>query len=144
MNAQEKNHALACRILAKMGRTVDNWQPMGINIFNASRDLRRAQLTLHRWAELECGTDTGHIEREGDDGTGRPYFVPDWRRRGPGGAVRRLVPDRERGALARVAAVCKAAGLHFYHQTDPRGCALYVAAEPLTENNYSQRGIPCL
>lgn len=147
MNAQAKNAALATRIAAakwphldKQAAEIEGWGQFG----PAARTLRRAQLTLHRWAELECGTHVGHIEREGDDGTGRPYFVPDWRGRGPGGVVRRPIPDRERGALVRVAAVCKASGLHFYHQTDPRGCALYVAAEPLTENNYSQRGIPCL
>jgi hypothetical protein len=54
------------------------------------------------------------------------------------------IPDREAGALRRVAEACKAAGLHYYHQTDPRGCALYVAAEPLNAQNYSSRGIPCL
>lgn len=108
-----------------------------------ARTLRRAQMTLHRWAELECGTDAGHVEREGDDGTGRPYFVPDWRGRGPGGVVRHAIPDREAGALRRVAAACKALGLHYFHQTDPRGCALYVDAQPLTDQNYPH-GVTCL
>lgn len=145
--ASAKEAALAARIAAakwphldKQAAAIEGWGQFG----PVARTLRRAQLTLHRWAELECGTHAGHIERDGDDGNGRPYFVPDWRGRGPGGAVRRPIPDRERGALARVAAVCKASGLHFYHQTDPRGCALYVSAEPLTAENYSQRGIPCL
>lgn len=142
MNAQAQNVALAARIFDRLPAGSPIMSPLALT--DHARTLRRAQLTLHRWAELECGTHAGHIEREGDDGTGRPYFVPDWRGRGPGGAVRRLVPDRERGALARVAAVCKAAGLYYYHQTDPRGCALYVSAEPLTDQNYSQRGIPCL
>jgi hypothetical protein len=31
--------------------------------FEHANTLRRAQITLHRWAELECGTNTGHIER---------------------------------------------------------------------------------
>lgn len=140
--ASAKDAALAGRILDRIDPHRERLSTFDMT--DHARTLRRAQLTLHRWAELECGTHAGHIEREGDDGNGRPYFVPDWRGRGPGGAVRRLVPDRERGALARVAAVCKAAGLHYYHQTDPRGCALYVSAEPLTAENYSQRGIPCL
>ncbi len=140
--ASAKDGALAARIIDQLDP--ERMMPGPPITSAAAGTLRRAQLTLRRWAELECGTYTGHIEREGDDGNGRPYFVPDWRGRGPGGAVRRPIPDRERGALARVAAVCKAAGLHWYHQTDPRGCALYVSAEPLTDQNYSQRGIPCL
>jgi len=109
--------------------------------------LRRAQLTLHRWAEEVCN---GTIQRDGEDGDGKPFRV--WsgnlystkagrnvytERRSP-------VPDRERGALARVEAVCKAASLYYYHQTDPRGCALYVSAEPLNASNYSSKGIACL
>lgn len=43
--------------------------------------------------------------------------------------------------IKRIAAACKAFGLHYYHQTDPRGCALYVAREPLTGTNYSSIGI---
>ena len=40
---------------------------------------------------------------------------------------RHYVPDRERGALKRLAALMKGrSGLWFYHQGDPRGCALYV------------------
>jgi len=26
--------------------------------------------------------------------------------------------------------------LYYYNQTDPRGCALYVSNEPLTDTNY--------
>ena len=52
------------------------------------------------------------------------------------------VPDREKGALARVEALCKRLDLHYYHQTDPRGCALYVSNEPLPDNAYSN-GIAC-
>ena len=33
--------------------------------------LRRVAMTLHRWHELECGTDTGAVER--DETTGRTY-----------------------------------------------------------------------
>lgn len=148
MNAQEKDRELA--------RRIRNQMPLAPNEYGGvlaerlpiehARTLRRAQLTLHRWAELECGTDTGHIEREGGEDTGRPIFYPAGRHVGGRWIDPKpyAVPDRERGALARVAAVCKASGLHFYHQTDPRGCALYVSAEPLTAENYSQRGIPCL
>ena len=106
--------------------------------------LRRAEMTLHRWAELECGDGSDYaswaIER--DETTGRPYFV----RYPHNGPSRREVwspiPDREKGALRRVAAVCKEIGAHYYHQTDPRGCALYVSAEPLTDGDYT-RGVAC-
>jgi len=35
--------------------------------------LRRISMTLRRWFELECGTDTGAIER--DEKTGKPAWV---------------------------------------------------------------------
>jgi hypothetical protein len=101
--------------------------------------LRRAEITLHRWAEQECGDGNDYcswsIER--DETTGKPYkaIYPH-----DGKSRRYPIADRERGALRRVAAVCKALGVHFFHQTDPRGCALYVSREPLTDTNYS-RGV---
>ena len=52
--------------------------------------------------------------------------------------TRTPIADREAGALRRVRAVCAANGLHFYHQGDPRGCALYVAREPLDGSNYTR------
>lgn len=103
--------------------------------------LRRAEMILHRWAELECGDGNNYqswaIER--DEATGKPFMTiyPH-----DGKTRRYAVADREAGALRRVAALCKELNLHFYHQTDPRGCALYISTEPLTNSNYS-RGIPC-
>jgi hypothetical protein len=38
-----------------------------------------------------------------------------------GPSKRYPIADREAGALRRVAKVCAELGLHFYHQTDPRG-----------------------
>lgn len=142
-DTQAKDVALAVRIL-------DHIDPHRVRLSafdmtEHARTLRRAQMTLHRWAELECGTDAGHIEREGD-GEGRPIFHPAGRHVGGRWIDPKpyAVPDREAGALRRVAAVCKAARLHWYHQTDPRGCALYVSAEPLTASDYSTKGVPCL
>lgn len=120
----------------------------GISLsFDEVNTLRRAELTLQRWAELECGDSNNYgswvIERD-DDGKGAPFLV----HRHNGGrfyndTVRRTrIPDREAGALRRVKAICEAHGLHFYHQTDPRGCALYVSNEPLPDNNYT-RGVAC-
>ena len=115
----------------------------GINVsFDQANTLRRTQLVLQRWAEGECGDSNDYnswlIER--DETTGRPY-----RCRYPHNETRcyrTRIPDREAGALRRVAAICKNLGLHYYHQTDPRGCALYVDREPLPENNYT-RGVAC-
>lgn len=107
--------------------------------FEQAEVLRRAQLTLHRWAELECGdgNDYASWSIERDEATGIPYRCTYPHR---GEARRERIPDREAGALRRVAAVCRALGAHYYHQTDPRGCALYVSAEPLTDSDYN-RGV---
>jgi len=127
-------------------QAIANRQPQGLPCVthDQARTLRRAQLTLHRWAELECGDGNGHIER--DEKTGKPFYYNDRANYVQANDPRRIsaIPDRERGALRRVAEVCKAAGLHFYHQTDPRGCALYVSTEPLNSQSYSSKGIPCL
>lgn len=101
--------------------------------------LRRAEITLRRWAEQECGDGNDHaswaIER--DEQTGKPYRVvyPH-----SGKSRRYAIPDRETGALKRVKAVCSRLGLYFFHQTDPRGCSLYVSNEPLTDSAYT-RGV---
>ena len=111
--------------------------------FDDAQTLRRAELTLHRWSEGECGDVAGNlIER--DDETGKPYISSEWGARwGLRARTRRPIPDRERGALRRVADVCERLGLHFYHQGDPRGCSLYVDNEPIPNNNYT-RAIACV
>jgi len=104
--------------------------------------LRRAERTLHTWAEQECG-DTDQwcswaIERDPD--TEIPYrvFYPN-----DSNKVRReRIPDRERGALRRVEDVCERNGLYFYHQPDPRGYALYVSKEPIDDAGRN-RWVPC-
>ena len=103
--------------------------------------LRRAEKTLHRWGEGECGdgNDWASWSIERDETTGLPYRVVYPHNGGP---RRTRIPDREKGALARVAALCADKGLFYYHQTDPRGCALYISREPLTDNNYSH-GLAC-
>ena len=81
--------------------------------------LRRIAMTLHRWHELECGNEYGCLER--DETTGRTYwrsaFVP----------YRRHTPDRETGALKRLAAImARYPALAAYVQGDPRGASLYI------------------
>ena len=108
--------------------------------FDQAQTLRRTQLTLHRWAELKCGYGSAYgswcLIR--DDDTGKPYMEVHPH---TGKMHRYTVPDRERGALRRIAKVCADIGCHFYHQTDPRGCALYISREPLTSSDY-HRGLP--
>lgn len=135
MKAIDKNRAL----LARLQRIAPD------ATLEDADTLRRAELTLHRWAELECGDSNDYaswaVER--DETTGVPYYVAYRNAGGP--PVRTRTPDRERGALRRVAAVCERLGLGYYHQTDPRGCALYVTrlGAGMDDTNYSSTGVPC-
>lgn len=100
--------------------------------------LRRISNTLRRWYELECGTGDGCIVRD------ETYRTPYWynaRARYIDPRARRRIPDREEGALRRLAAIIGARNartadgdsrhygevhLRTYIQTDPRGAALYI------------------
>jgi hypothetical protein len=127
------------RELEQRQRTYAALAEIGVS-YEQAETLRRASMTLHRWAELECGDSNDYagwsIER--DEKTNVPYLVTYPH---TGKSRRRKVADREGGALKRITAILKPLGLHFYHQTDPLGCALYVSKEPLTDQNYSSRGI---
>jgi len=131
MSARDKDLAVAGAILNRTGYACTQAE---------ANTLRRASITLHRWAELECGDSNDYaswaIER--DESTGLPYMVTYPHN---GATRRRRIPDRERGALRRIEALCKVAGLCFYHQTDPRGCALYISSEPMTDCDYSAKGV---
>lgn len=122
-------------------------QNAGINLsYDDVNTLRRAEKTLQRWGELECGDGNSYgswaIER--DEETEVPYMVRRHYRHGNGKdtMTRTRIADKEAGALRRVKAICEREGLHYFHQTDPRGCALYVSREPLPDNNYT-RGVAC-
>lgn len=108
--------------------------------FEEAQQLRRISMTLSKWAEAECN---GEIER--DEATGKPY-----RNVGQGIAGAKVyrypVADREAGALKRLKAIILARNTREcmpgdtlnlvtpYHQSDPRGCALYlVKASDLPE-----------
>lgn len=109
------------------------------------QQLRRISMTLHRWHERECN---GNIQREGDDGEGKPR----WYRlnhsfvdpRDPRASYR--IADRERGALKRLGKIIadrntrnwigfagpihESPGfVHAYVQGDPRGAALYIVTK---------------
>jgi hypothetical protein len=98
---------------------------LGLSADEAAQ-VRRISMTLTRWAELECGDGNGYaswaIER--DETTGKPFLVTHPH---TGKSYRRAVPDREKGALRRLAEIIKQhPSLIYYHQTDPRGCSVYV------------------
>jgi hypothetical protein len=108
---------------ARNSECVRRMREAGIS-FDDAASLRRISMTLHRWHELECGTEDGAIEREGEDGTGRPR----WRHAMAAPNSRGvLVPDREAGALKRLRAImARYPTLGFYVQGDPRGASLYI------------------
>lgn len=99
-------------------------QELGFS-FDEANQLRRIQLTLHRWAELECGDGNDHASwaLERDEETGKPYLVTYPH---TGKTRRTRYPDKENGALKRLQRLLAGKALGFYHQTDPRGVALYI------------------
>lgn len=114
-----------------------------------ARALRRISMTLRRWHEYECGTGddrtTYSIER---DENGRPFMRVQRPTRDGYIDQRWPTPDRERGALKRLAAIMALyPALTPYVQGDPRGCALHLLRlgdVPPGEDPsaYYTRGIP--
>jgi hypothetical protein len=103
-------------------KVIDNLRRCGISYDDAVQ-LQRISMTLHRWHELECGTDAGCVER--DEATGVPYLTYDTGANGKRGRTK--IGDREKGALKRLAAVMvKYPTLDTYIQGDPRGASLYI------------------
>jgi hypothetical protein len=98
--------------------------------------LRRASMTLTAWAEAECGNGNDHaswcIER--NEKTGKPYRCI-YPHNGP--MRKHAIPDRENGALRRICSICARCGIHWYHQTDPRGASLYLSADPIDGSTYT-------
>jgi hypothetical protein len=118
--------------------TFDTLARMGISYADICT-LVRASATLHTWHEHECN---GTIQREGDDGDGRPYWYNAY-------TGKRMYPtsDREKGARKRIDAVlARYPGFTAYVQGDPRGCALYIirpgdVPEGCDVDGYYSRGI---
>lgn len=105
--------------------------------YDEANKLRLIEKTLQRWAELECGDSNNYaswaIER--DEGTEKPFMIRHvYGQAGRNGmigtkdrTIKTPVADREKGALKRLSNIMEShPGLVSYHQTDPRGCALYV------------------
>lgn len=111
--------------------------------YDEAAQLRRIEMTMQRWGELECGTERGCIER--DETTGKPFMT--YERGTSGQRGRYAIADREAGALRRLARIVavrnerEARFLHSqetvfaYHQGDCRGCNLYLLTrEQLTQD----------
>lgn len=104
---------------------------LGIGYDDAQK-LRRISMTLRRWFELECGTGddrvTLSIEREGENGDGKPMLRRQWRDgRGEYMDSKHPTADREKGARKRLAAImARYPDLMEYVQGDPRGASLYL------------------
>ena len=107
--------------------------------YDEADSLLRAANRLHRWHELECGTDQGAIERDGETGELRWYYRHEW--------ALYHGPDYETLALRRIKKIMAAhPHLGYYVQGDPRGCALYIlrpgdVPEGKDVDGYYSRGI---
>lgn len=104
---------------------IDRLRDLGFTLDEAEA-LRRIEMTLHRWCELECGdgNDYASWAVERDETTGKPFrcIYPH-----TGTMRREAIADREKGALKRLDAImAKHTDLVAHYQTDCRGCALYV------------------
>jgi hypothetical protein len=125
---------------------------IGIDYQTADK-LRLIERTLHRWAELECGDSNEYsswaIER--DEETEKPYFVRHVYAHGQGKdrTYRTPTADREKGALKRLEAImANFPDLVYYHQGDPRGCALWLVPKDRLSNgdrldSVYTRGVAC-
>ena len=85
--------------------------------------LRHCERGLHHWSEQEC---EGEIQR--DDETGVPYR---YGRSCYGDFTEspKACFDREAYLLDEARKQAKRFGLEVYHQSDPRGCQLYLYTE---------------
>jgi predicted RNA-binding Zn-ribbon protein involved in translation (DUF1610 family) len=116
--------------------------------------LLRAERTLHRWAERECGDGSGwHIERDDESyclcsQCGYKHFGDDAAKIncpkcGDVAPIRHIatgipynvrdddkrryrIADREQGAVRTCHKIAQAAGYSFYWQRDCRGCQVYI------------------
>lgn len=123
---------------------IDDLQSAGFSYDDASA-LRRISMTLHRWHELECGDSNNFaswvitrgrmrtfVPEEGKsvrqfehDEAGKPFM--EHHAHSEKKARYTPIPDRERGALKRLAKImARYPGFASYVQGDPRGCALYI------------------
>ena len=121
--------------MLKKNDPIETLQQIGISYADAT-ELRRISMTLHRWHELECGDGNDYaswtIARgrkvngvfEYDD-NGTPF--EERHVHSENKARYTAIPDRERGALKRLADIMvRYPTLSSYVQGDPRGASLYI------------------
>lgn len=123
--------------LIRIERTLARWGELecGNGNDSASWAIERAESSCYC---TQCGhkgfgpqSHTCHCEKCGDvapirtkEKDGKPYLVTHPR---TGKPYRRAIPDREAGALKRLAKIMASRPhLLAYHQGDPRGCSLYI------------------
>lgn len=118
--------------------------------FEEALQLRRISTILSRWAQAECN---GEIQRDEQTEKPRRYY---------GQYMDHSCPcaDLEKGALKRLAKIVEGRNqreghtststgfVSAYHQTDPRGCSLYIIKQAdlsgLPINQAYNRGIAVL
>ena len=96
--------------------------------YDETTALLKAERALRKWGELECGTGDGnrsvHVFR---DESGKPFYHVEYR---VGNEWKESVQpkrDTEKAALSKVESImADKPGFRAYHQTDPRGCSLYI------------------
>lgn len=116
-----------------LARLLNRLVDLGFSYSEAQR-LRRIEMTLNRWSTEQCN---GTIQREGEDGDGKPVRVFLGRYGQPD--TRYPIPDRETGARKQLAAIMAAhPTLWHYIQGDPRGCALYVGRKSDLKTDVNQ------
>lgn len=104
-------------------RLIKRLEDAGFSFDEANR-LRRIEMTLQRWSEHECN---GNIQREGEEGEGAPRWYSNYAIENEANPRGYRIPDRERGALKRLSKIMEShPDFQAYHQSDPRGCALYI------------------
>lgn len=124
---------------------IDRLRQTGISLDDAY-SLRRIAMTLHRWAEMECGDSNNYsswcISR--DEETDKPYLEVHPH---DGKSYRKPIADRERGAQKRLAKImARYPTLQAYIQGDPRGAPLYIirpgdVPEGGQPDSYYNRGV---
>jgi hypothetical protein len=144
---------MLARLAALLAKHQTQWKPdsdiLAIQTRADADALRRISMTLDRWHALECGDGNDYgswaivrgrmrtfVPEEGKrikqfehDDDGKPYLEHHHYLHGKGKdyVTYTPMPDRERGALKRMAAImARYPSLQYYVQGDPRGAALYI------------------
>jgi len=100
-----------------MATTTDRCFPFTTAEWSA---LKRCAATMRRWDEDCCN---GVIQYDDNDSNPRRYSVDRWNSFTIPGPV---VADKSKAAIEKAGKIAAKHGLSVYHQSVPRGCALYV------------------